>query len=798
MARLASRSRLTVPAAALVIAYAAVLVAALLSLLEPVGLAEQGTMDWRFLFRGPVGERPPNIALVTVDEEADLPYWAPVPREHLARVIKSVATGGARLIGLDFYLGSRSFDAQGDSLLREAIRTAGNVVPVSYLERNEEKEQVEHLPIPYFLDVSMDYGYATYPTGTAVESVNDGRVAMELAGKHALSLAGCLFAHATGIDTREIRQLEWSRRHEGLPGADDDYRRVIDYNGPPFQYYRSLEHEMAGGIRALHSHQVAALPRPLAQRFFKDRIVLIGSGLDDAPDIYRTPFFSQQYGFFQTFGVEIHAHFLHTLFADKPLERSGFFMTAVIALVAAFLAALVSVRLRPYMAVPLVLVDLLLLWALVFYMFQAQQTVIPLIIPTIGCGLACLLSLVYVGSTDGRRRNEVRDRFSPMVGESYLRRILEQPDCWATDGDERIVSVLWARLEPAQVGSGGRSSRETMVFYQEYWTRMSALVHKHDGAVFRYEEGALAAVFGAPLSAREHGSEAVMAAVDLMEGWIGFRQEHQAAAWRLAIGVDSGRALVGETGGDSRSAYRVLGRPVEEAAGLAQMQGGQDAIRISQETKELVESQVEVEALEGAGDPGGFRVTGRASAPAIGAADQPANPFWKYLGLERGNDDPLADRVLSQLALFSDFNQRDIRHIQPLLYRRQYGAREAVFRQGEVGSGMYVILRGSVDIVQESDDGTPPQMQQRLEEGDFFGELALLSDLRRPASAVAYEPCELLVLFQSDLYELIEREPEMGVRLIRSLSRILGERLVQVNEVLVKRDGLQSGRSPAP
>ncbi|MBT4504603.1 MAG: hypothetical protein HOC74_43155, partial [Gemmatimonadetes bacterium] len=70
MARLASRSKLTVLATALVVSYAAGLVAYLLSLLQPVQEAEQGTLDWRFLFRGPMGEKPAEIALVTVDEQA--------------------------------------------------------------------------------------------------------------------------------------------------------------------------------------------------------------------------------------------------------------------------------------------------------------------------------------------------------------------------------------------------------------------------------------------------------------------------------------------------------------------------------------------------------------------------------------------------------------------------------------------------------------------------------------------------------------------------------------------------------
>jgi CRP-like cAMP-binding protein len=71
---------------------------------------------------------------------------------------------------------------------------------------------------------------------------------------------------------------------------------------------------------------------------------------------------------------------------------------------------------------------------------------------------------------------------------------------------------------------------------------------------------------------------------------------------------------------------------------------------------------------------------------------------------------------------------------------------------------------------------------QRLGIGDFFGELALLSDLERSAAAIAYESTQLLVLFQNDMFSLIEREPDLGVRLIRMLSRVLGERLLRLNE----------------
>lgn len=775
MARLASRSKLTVLATALVVSYAAGLVAYLLSLLQPVQEAEQGTLDWRFLFRGPMGEKPAEIALVTVDEQADLPYWAPVPREHLARVIQSLTRGGARLVGLDFYLGSHSFDAAGDSLLREAMVEAGNVVPVSFLERGEDGALKEYRAMPYFLEAALDYGYATFFTGTGVESVREGRVAMGIEGRHALSLAGALYARAKGLETGEIRELDWARRYDRLPGSDDDYRRLIDYNGPPFQYYRGLDHELVGGIAAFSSKQVTSLPPVLAQRFFKDRIVLVGSGLSDAPDIYRTPFFAQRYDYERTFGVEIHAQFLNSLLAERPLAEVGAFATILLVLIPGFLAGLAAVRLRPYLAFPLLLVVLALVWGLGFHLFGDYQLVAPLVMPTLASGLACLFGLIYVGSTDGKRKNAVRDRFAPMVGEQYLAQLLETPDAWATDGDERLVTVLWLQLELDD--SVRQSARETMAFYQDYWRRMTPLIFENDGVVFVYEERSLGAVFGAPLAQRDHAQRAVTTAIDVAEAWLSFGKG------KLSIGLETGTALIGELGADERFSYRVLGTPVDRACELAVNQDGRGEIRISRQLQEQVSELVESEAV--GGDV--FRVTGRLSAPAIGAAERPTSPFWKYLKLERGGESDISDELLERLAIFAEFNRRDLHHVKPLLFPRSFRPGERIFAQGEVGSAMYIIQRGSVDILHEEEEESDPQLLQRLGEGEFFGELALLSDLPRPASAVAYQKAELLVLFQNDLFDLIEQQPELGVRLIRSLSRILGERLIQVNEQLVRQ-----------
>ena len=120
------------------VAYGAGLAAYLLSLLTPVENIEMRTLDWRFTFRGPVGEKPAGLVLVNVDEQAELPYRKPLPRRHLAQVVRVLDEAGARLIGLDVFLGERSFDAAGDSLLRAALSAADSVVLASQLDRGAE------------------------------------------------------------------------------------------------------------------------------------------------------------------------------------------------------------------------------------------------------------------------------------------------------------------------------------------------------------------------------------------------------------------------------------------------------------------------------------------------------------------------------------------------------------------------------------------------------------------------------------------------------------------------------------
>ena len=115
---------------------------------------------------------------------------------------------------------------------------------------------------------------------------------------------------------------------------------------------------------------------------------------------------------------------------------------------------------------------------------------------------------------------------------------------------------------------------------------------------------------------------------------------------------------------------------------------------------------------------------------------------------------------------------------------RHYRPGESIFRQGEVGVGMYVVVSGSVNIYVEevqAATGEPKTTHvTQLKTADFFGELALVeNEGRRSASATAHEEAIMIGFFKPDLMEIIDRSPTAGVKILMRLGEVLGARLRQ-------------------
>jgi CRP-like cAMP-binding protein len=157
--------------------------------------------------------------------------------------------------------------------------------------------------------------------------------------------------------------------------------------------------------------------------------------------------------------------------------------------------------------------------------------------------------------------------------------------------------------------------------------------------------------------------------------------------------------------------------------------------------------------------------------------------FWANILRKKSEAEKTLSDILKRIPIFSGLNGRELKKVEQIVHLRNYREQEIVFRQNEPGVGMYAIRSGKVDIVNDLGK-TSARSLAHFEAGDSFGELALLDEAPRSASAVAGEPSELIGLFRPDLLDLIERNPRLGVKIILPLLQLLGERLRLTNERL--------------
>jgi hypothetical protein len=92
---------------------------------------------------------------------------------------------------------------------------------------------------------------------------------------------------------------------------------------------------------------------------------------------------------------------------------------------------------------------------------------------------------------------------------------------------------------------------------------------------------------------------------------------------------------------------------------------------------------------------------------------------------------------------------------------------QTVFREGDPGSDMYIIESGSIDIMRIDRGKTP---LATLESGDFFGEMAVLEDQPRFATAIATQPTRLLKIDRAGFTGVLSGNVEIAIRIMRKLT----------------------------
>ena len=140
--------------------------------------------------------------------------------------------------------------------------------------------------------------------------------------------------------------------------------------------------------------------------------------------------------------------------------------------------------------------------------------------------------------------------------------------------------------------------------------------------------------------------------------------------------------------------------------------------------------------------------------------------------------------TLKQVPVFKDFSNKEFQELEKIIHHRQYKINNFIFKNRAPGEGRYIIMQGSVKITIGTRNDNE-NILAKLEDGDFFGELALFDDEPRSANAIATSDSQLLGFFTQDLMSLQERNPVLGQKILFNLGGVLGERLRGTNSLLI-------------
>ncbi|UCH10899.1 MAG: cyclic nucleotide-binding domain-containing protein [Fidelibacterota bacterium] len=160
----------------------------------------------------------------------------------------------------------------------------------------------------------------------------------------------------------------------------------------------------------------------------------------------------------------------------------------------------------------------------------------------------------------------------------------------------------------------------------------------------------------------------------------------------------------------------------------------------------------------------------------------------------RRQDEKLSETALalSHVPVFNGLSRKELREVENIIHQREYQIGETIFQQGDPGLGMYIIIHGQVQIVNNQD---PDNLivYSELNDGDFFGDMALVDDADRSATAMAHAETRLIAFFRPELKDILSRFPSLGNKILMNLAKVIAQRLRKTNDLLIQAQQQDSG-----
>lgn len=500
---------------------------------------------------------PGPVTVVMIDAPTDdylaKPRWS-WPAEF-GEVSRAAATGGAKVIGLDFYFtyAIGRWESNADAqLFQDYMEVNSRGVPIILGYEKIEKERASEAGVPVYYQAGADQNIGH--VHLTVDPDNFVRTQELISAEGHPSLAGRVAAAYLGVQAPPVAGDRLRIGDREIPTVAER-TMAINFYGPR-QTFPIVS--MAAVLEAFRKGNTEQL-----RKWFQGRAVLIGP--DDVQDRHGTPYY--RIGG-QMEGVEIHANTVSTILNRDFMRKSPLRFDVVLILVLGLLSAVIGFRLRPpygpVLAAPLMIGVFLL--ALVAHARGWD-------IPVVNVELATILGTVgaYGGRslTEDRYRRLLERTFSSFVSREMVQEI-RVLGYVPLDGDRREVTVMFSDIRDFTSYCEGCDPQNIVKELNEYFAEMADSITEHGGMINKYIGDGILALFGAPVPHPDHALRAVRCAQDMLSRSRELNRRREAEGLRelrIGVGIHTGEVVVGNIGArDKKMEYTAMGDTVNVAS----------------------------------------------------------------------------------------------------------------------------------------------------------------------------------------------------------------------------------------
>jgi adenylate cyclase len=299
----------------------------------------------------------------------------------------------------------------------------------------------------------------------------------------------------------------------------------------------------------------------------KDKIILVGTTAPGLLDLRTTPV-GEAYP-----GVETHANLLASLLDGHHLVRPdyalGYEMLVLVA--AGLLLALWLPQLSAARAVALSVGTVAAVVALNTWLYLAHGLVLPLASTLVMVVLAAVLNMGYGHFVENRAKRQLAQLFGNYVPPELVKVMLRQPERYGMTANTRELTVMFSDMRGFTQLAETMDPARLQSLLHTVFTRLTEVIRLRRGTIDKYMGDCIMAFWGAPVDTPAHATQAVQAALDMVQRVQEINHEHAHKGLPtigLGIGLNTGLMCVGDMGSDMRRSYTVIGDAVNLGARL--------------------------------------------------------------------------------------------------------------------------------------------------------------------------------------------------------------------------------------